>query len=244
MRTTPIVLCTLPALPASPALLTAQKLALTKPDAEYPEPFTEVRGLRELPGGRVLVSDWRDKVVMLVDFRSGSATKIGREGQGPEEYAMPTWLWAQPDGGALLQDLGNRRFLPIGPDGKVGKAVSPPQPPAPNGEGRPGGGMMMIGALIDARGVDAQGRLYFQGMPMPAGEGTGADSVPLMRWDRANEVDTVGWLPIAPDMRPQVTRGNNGTTMSIRIGGGFAWPKQVGWAVAPDGGIALVEPEP
>ncbi|HEX9165739.1 MAG TPA: hypothetical protein VF862_07490, partial [Gemmatimonadales bacterium] len=126
------------------------RTALTRPEAEYAEPFTEIRGLRELPDGRVLVSDWRDKVVMLVDLRSGAATKIGREGQGPEEYAMPTWLWAQPDGGALLQDMGNRRFLPIGPDGKVGNAISPPQPPAPNGEGR-GRGMMMIGALIDAR---------------------------------------------------------------------------------------------
>lgn len=238
-------LAALGALVALPSLLAAQtRTALTKPDAEYAEPFTEIRGLRELPDGRVLVSDWRDKVVMLVDLRSGAATKIGREGQGPEEYAMPMWLWAQPDGGALLQDMGNRRFLPIGPDGRIGKAISPPQPAAPSGGSRPGGGMMMIGALIDARGADAQGRLYFQGLPMPTSEGEGADSVPLMRWDRASRVDTVGWLPISPDMRPQIARGNNSSTMSIRIGGGFAWPKQVGWAVAPDGRIALVEPEP
>lgn len=234
-----------PALLAALALagpLSAQKLTLSKPDAEYAEPFTEVRGIRELPDGRVLVSDWRDKVVMLLDLKAGTAVKIGREGQGPEEYAMPMALWATPDGGALLQDMGNRRFLPIGADGKVGRALTPPQPPAPPAGGPPGG-MMIMGGLVDARGVDGQGRLYFQGMAITA-DGSGADSVPIMRWDRAAKVDTVAWVPLSPDMRPQVTRGAGGNTMMVRIGGGVAWPKQVQWGVAPDGRIALVEPEP
>jgi len=242
-------LAALAALAALPPLVAAQtRTALTKPDAEYAEPFTEIRGLRELPDGRLLVSDWRDRVVMLVDLKSGAATKIGREGQGPEEYALPMWLWALPDGGALLQDMGNRRFLPIGPDGKVGRAVSPPRPPAPNPGGGDGGGgrpgMMVMGGLVDARGVDGQGRLYFQGMALPTEEGTGADSVPIMRWDRASRIDTIAWIPLSPDMRPQVTRGGGGATMMVRIGGGSAWPKQVGWGVAQDGRIALVEPEP
>ena len=219
-----------------------QRVALTRPDGEFAEPFTQVSGVRELPGGRVLVSDLRDKIVQLVDFATGAARPVGREGQGPEEYLMPAGLYPMPDGGALLQDFGNRRFLTIGPDGKIGKAISPPQPPAPTGGAARGGGLL-IGALIDARASDGRGNLYFQGMALPGGPNTDpVDSIPIMRWDRAQSVDTVAWLPVTDAMRPQVARSGN--AMSVRIGGNRAWAQQVQWGVAADGRIALVEPEP
>ena len=219
-----------------------QKTALTRPEAEFAEPFTQVSGIRELPGGRVLVSDIRDKIVQLVDLGTGAASAIGREGQGPEEYLLPSGLYPLPDGGALLQDFGNRRFLTIGPDGKIGKAVSPPQPPAPT-EGAARGGAFFVGALIDARAADGRGNLYFQGLALPGGPGgqTG-DSIPIMRWDRARSVDTVAWLPVTEAMRPQVAR--TGNAVSVRIGGNRAWSSQVQWGVAADGRIALVEPDP
>lgn len=224
-----------------------QKVNLTTPAAEFPEPFTSIRGIRELADGRVIVSDVQDKVVQIVDFRAGSATKVGREGQGPEEYLLPASLFALPDGSALLQDMGNRRFLPIGADGKIGKPLSPPQPPASTDQQGPGvrfgGGMSM---LISARGVDGRGNLYFQGLPLPPAEGEpAADSVPLMRWDRVKpSVDTVAWLPVPASQRPTVTRGAGGATMMVRIGTGGAWPKQTQWSVAPDGRLAIVSPEP
>jgi hypothetical protein len=219
-----------------------QKVALTRPEAEFAEPFTQVSGVRELPGGRVLVSDIRDKIVQLVDFATGTATPVGREGQGPEEYLLPSGLYPLPDGGALLQDFGNRRFLTIGPDGKIGKAVSPPQPQAPT-EGTARGGTFMVGALIDARAADGRGNLYFQGMALPGGPNAGpVDSIPIMRWDQAQSIDTTAWVQVTEAMRPQVTR--TGNAMSIRIGGNRAWSRQVQWGVAADGRIALVEPEP
>ena len=238
------LLSTLSALAGLATWLPAQsRVALTKPEATFADPFTSVRGIRELPDGRVVVSDLQDKVVQLVDFRAAIATKIGREGQGPEEYAMPAGLYALPDGGALLQDFGNRRFLSIGPDGKVGRAISPPQPAIPAGAGPARGGPpMMMGALLDPRGVDQPGRIYFQGMALPGGEGGTVDSVPIMRWDRARTIDTVAWLPVSPDMRPQVIRSGN--TMQVRIGSQRAWPAQVQWGVAGDGRIALVQPDP
>ena len=79
----------------SVAPLAAQAQAarqLTKPDAEFPEPFTQVTGLRELKDGRLVVIDSRDKIVELVDFKAGNATKVGREGSGPGEYAFPMRL--------------------------------------------------------------------------------------------------------------------------------------------------------
>lgn len=228
------------------AAISQQKTALIKPDAEYAEPFTSIRGVRELANGKVLVSDVQDKVVQLIDFGANTTVKIGREGQGPEEYMLPMGLFGMPDGSVVLQDMGNRRFLQILPDGKIGKAFSPPTPSAqsnPNG----GRGTFVVGAgLLNVRGADAKGNLYFQGMGIPAdGSSAAADSVPLMTWDRVSpKVDTVAWLPIPANQRPQVTREGNRQTVSIRIGGGGAWPKQTSWMPAADGRIAIVSPEP
>lgn len=228
------------------AALPQQKIALTKPDAAFAEPFTTIRGVQELANGKVLVADLQDKVVQLIDLAAGSAVKVGREGQGPEEYMLPMGIFGMPDGSVLLQDMGNRRFLPLLADGKIGKAFSPPTPPAPSGSGARNGGFMLGAGLMNVRGADARGNLYFQGMGLPAANGnSGADSVPLMSWDRVSQkVDTVAWLPIAANQRPQVTRQGGGQSIMVRIGGGGAWPKQTSWVPAPDGRIAIVSPEP
>ena len=44
---------------------------LSSPDV-LPHEFSLIRGLRELPDGRVVVSDWIEEVVAVADFRSGS----------------------------------------------------------------------------------------------------------------------------------------------------------------------------
>jgi len=222
-----------------------QKIALTRPDAEYAEPFTSVRGVRELANGKVMVTDVQDKIVQLIDLAAGSAVKIGREGQGPQEYMFPMGLYGMPDGSVVLQDMGNRRFLPIMADGRIGKPFSPPTPPA-SASAQPGPGTFMLGAaLMNVRGADARGNLYFQGMLMPSGGSDGSDSVPLMTWDRVSpKVDTVGWLPVPAGERPKVTRDGGRQTVMVRIGGGGAWPKQTLWVPAPDGRIAIVSPDP
>jgi hypothetical protein len=232
----------LPILALVTSLSAQSRTGLTRPEAEYPEPFTGIRGIRELPDGRVIVSDIQDKVVQIVDFRAGTAARIGREGQGPEEYAIPAGLFATPDGGALLQDFGNRRFLAIGPDGRIGRIVSPPESRARTDVPGRGAPPMLFGALLDTRGADRQGRLYFQGMTLPSPDGSWVDSVPIMRWDRATAIDTLGWVRLSADMRPQVIRSGNTTNM--HIGSGKAWPAEVAWGVSGDGRIALVEAEP
>ncbi len=227
------------------AALPQQKIALTKPDAEYAEPFTSIRGVRELANGKVLVADLQDKVVQVIDLVAGTAVKVGREGQGPEEYMLPMGLFGMPDGSVLLQDMGNRRFLPLHADGKIGKPFSPPMPPAPSGAGAQPGGFLLGAGLMNVRGADARGNLYFQGIVFPGDGGSGADSVPLMTWDRVSpKVDTVAWLPIPANQRPQVTREGGRQSVMVRIGGGGAWPRQTSWVPAPDGRIAIVSPEP
>ena len=60
-----------------------------KPDASIKEPFTQVAGVRELPGNRAIVTDQSERLVFLVDFSEGSRRQIGRQGDGPAEYRFP-----------------------------------------------------------------------------------------------------------------------------------------------------------
>ncbi len=225
-----------------------QTLSLNRPDAEYGEPFTAIAGLRELPSGKVLVTDRTDKVLQLIDLTAGTATKVGREGKGPEEYDTPVALFALPDGSTLLQDLGNFRFLTILPDGKVGKILTVPSPPA-NGNG--GGGPRFqlaggVGTIIGIRGVDVRGHLYFSS-PSFSPDGTSQDSAPILRWDRVKPTfDTVTWIPVPENQRPVVARSGSGNQSSVRVtmGSRGAWPKNNAWVPDPAGRIAVVTPEP
>ena len=98
---------------------------LTKPDAEYSEPFTQLTGFRELRDGRVLASDQRDKTVQAINLKSGSAVAIGREGSGPMEWSLPGRFVGMPGDTTLMSDSFNSRFLVIGPDGKAVRTLSP-----------------------------------------------------------------------------------------------------------------------
>jgi hypothetical protein len=215
------------------AAVPQEKIALTKPDAEYAEPFTSIRGVREVANGKVLVTDSQDKVVQLLDLASGSAIKVGREGQGPEEYMLPMGLFGMPDGSTVLQDLGNRRFLTIQADGKIGKSFSPPTPSAQTSQANGPGAFVMGAGLMNVRGSDARGNLYFQGMGIPTdGSSAAADSVPLMTWDRVSpKVDTVAWLPIPANQRPQVSRDGNRQKKWVPTTTCIGWKRGPTWMI-------------
>jgi len=216
-----------------------QKATLSKPTAETKESFTNISSIRELPNGKVLLADRQDKVVQLIDLASGSVTKVGREGNGPGEYAMPLALAALPDGSTLVHDLLNRRFLIIGSDGKPGGFLELPRPPAANTGG--GNGPVLIGGIQQVRGVDKQGRLYFRGSPFTA-TGGAADSVPVLRWDRVKpNFDTVGYIKLPPNSASQSRSGGNFT---VRIGNNIRWTPTENWDVAGDGSVARVIPSP
>ena len=117
----------------SPMLLIAQTLTapiidaqapravtLGKPVAELHDTFTSMSSVRELSDGRVIVSDRRDNLVQLADFKTQKLTKIGREGSGPAEYESAGSLYALLNDTTLLGDFANKRFMIINPDGKAG----------------------------------------------------------------------------------------------------------------------------
>lgn len=236
------LLGTLAALAASGPAAAQQKAALSKPLAETSESFTAISSIRELPSGKVLVADARDKIVQLVDLATGSMTKVGREGSGPGEYAFAGSLIGLPDGTTLLHDLLNNRFLMIGTDGKPGGFLEMPRPPATAADaGSQGSPIFRSTRMTNVRGYDARGRLYFAGSPFSATGGT-ADSVPLLRWDRVKPTyDTVGFLKQPAGSAQSTQRGGN---VTVRIGNNVRFTPMETWGVAGDGSVARVFPSP
>ena len=232
------------ALALVPAALTAQApRTLPAPDATFDEPFSNVSPgtLRELRDGRVIVADPRDKLLQLVDFRTQTATKIGREGSGPAEFGMPMRLLAAPGDTTLLFDPLNQRYLTVLPDGKAGATFRVEFAPPP--QQGPGGGMMRMG-MDTPRTADARGRLYFESSPFSMGpEGPrSADSAAVTRYDRATQnLDTLAWVAL-PKNNAQVSGGQG--NMQVRIGAANPLTPRDEWTVFPDGRVAIARAQP
>ncbi|MEO8452848.1 MAG: hypothetical protein ABI647_23875, partial [Gemmatimonadota bacterium] len=133
---------------------------LTKPSARINHPFSSINGFRELPDGRVMVSDGIDQAVLIADFSKTRLDTLGRSGQGPGEYKSPDALYPLPGDATLLVDLGNGRMSVFGPDGKYRESF-------PMTSGSPGGGSFSI---VVPRATDKSGRLYYQPMGSQRGD--------------------------------------------------------------------------
>lgn len=141
-----------------------QRLAV--PDATLDHAFSRISGLRELPDGRLLVSDWIDEAVSVVDLSRTSVRQVGRRGRGPAEYRLPGALLALPGDSTMLVDQGNERLAIIGPDLRIVRAFSSHRPGMAHG--------------ITPRAVDRDGRLYFE-IPAWADPAGDMDSVWVAR---------------------------------------------------------------
>lgn len=218
---------------------------LSKPDAEFAEPFTQIAGVRELRDGRVITIDPRDKTIQVVDLRAGKATKLGREGSGPGEYGLPMRLLALPNDTSAVVDMLNNRMLLINPNATVGGFVDL-NVPAPGGRGD-GGGRVLIGGSMP-QSSDAKGRMYMEGPPFRMTENgpQSADSVPMVRWDRASgKRDTLAWRRVAQGST-QISGGRSGGGQNVRmsIGGGPPFAGADGMVIGPDGRVAVVRHDP
>ena len=222
----------------TPPAMAQQARTLPAPDATFAEPFSSVGPgtVRELGDGRVIVADARDKVVQLIDFRSGSAVGIGREGSGPGEFGMPARVFGAPRDTTFLFDPLNTRYLVIGPDGKPVTTFRVEEAPVAGG----GGGMRM-GGMMFPRNADGSGRLYAEtgGVSIgPDGRPQSTDSGAVVRWDRVTKkTDTLAWVKL-PKSNTQVS-GSQGN-MRITMGGGNPLNPRDEWAVFPDGRVAVV----
>jgi hypothetical protein len=192
-----------------------------RPDRILPHEFTQVRGFRELPDGRVLVSDRLDEKLLLADFTRGTTTPIGRTGAGPAEYRLPGVIHSWPGDSSLVFDEGNARLFIVGPDFKIHRSFSARRAGTPY--------------TIYPRGTDRSGRIYFEIPAWAAGRpgDPPAESVSVARLDvRGDRLETVARvlgskpLPPGPRMRPSIPFVT------------FA-PQDV-WQVSPEGALGIV----
>lgn len=208
---------------------------LTGKTQRLAQAFSSIDALAELPDGRLVLVDGKDRTVWLGDLASGRVTQVSRRGSGPLEYQQPGAAFALRDGNVVVADPGNARFLKLSADGRVLGTWRPV-----NGAGREQE-LANLAVVWDARAIDAQGRLYYEVLPPPLEPGHSA-MVPIIRYDFDNaRSDTVARSSLAAEMFSLVrTPGPPGTAIIRRR----AWPARPEWAVAPSGSVAIVRPSP
>ena len=104
---------------------------------------------------------------------------------------------------------------------------------------------MMIGGQMPTSS-DAKGRMYMQGMPFRMTENgpVTADSVPMVRWNRASgKRDTLAWQRVPQGATQVSSRGGRGN-MSFRVGAGAPFTGTDIMAVSLDGRVAVAHHDP
>jgi hypothetical protein len=130
MRSSRLALLSMFATAVAPSATLSQRVAvvaLQPPNGSLDEEFTLLTSVRELSDGRVLVTDPRDKLLVVADFRSGSVEQIGGRGRGPNEYQIAAVLYRLRGDSSLMPDLMSRRWLIL--DGARIVGMAPPQDP-------------------------------------------------------------------------------------------------------------------
>jgi hypothetical protein len=197
--------------------LAVREVVLDKPERVHTQDFTQIRGVRELRDGRVLLSDRTDQGIVVLDFASNRVQRVGRSGRGPEEYRLPTQLAAIAGDSTLVSDEGNQRLVVIGPDLRIHRAFTLAIPG--------------VGTTMTARAMDRHGRYYLQIPAWMSQRETPNDTIPVVRFDApTRKLDTLARV-----------RGTNWLPPGPRYGFGWVVFGPVdNWAVGLDGRVAIV----
>lgn len=125
-----------------------------------PDGFSNAVTIQELPDGRAVVGDAKDRRLFLVDFGRNTSTQLGRQGSGPNEYASIGSLSRLAGDTVVMVDFVGRRLVMISPQGTLAGTRpldltgSLPLP----GETPPADAATIVGG---PRYMDALGGLYF-----------------------------------------------------------------------------------
>lgn len=207
----------------------------TPPLWEAPAGFTEVRGVRELPSGIVVILDAGDQAVLRFDPSTRHLSPVGRTGSGPAEYRFPTRLLPLAAGQTGILDPPNARILVLGPDGV----------PAHTTADRPVqvGGIDGLAATPPVA-ADGAGRFYSQAQSAtlrPGGTWQVVDSAAIERWAPGEAGrDTVAFVPVTLPPGVFVSQG----TVAAPPTALQPFTRFAQWAVAADGWVAVVHPAP
>jgi hypothetical protein len=203
-------------LPGALSAQAAPVLELAKSNAVFAEPFSLLRGARELPDGRLLVTDWIEQRVAVLDFARGQVSDRGRVGGGPGEFRLPGALFALPGDSTLLVDVGNGRLNVLDPDGRIVRTFKPP-----------------VEAAAAPGGTDDAGRLYFTIPGWLASPPLPRDSVELVVWDPATSSTRV-LARIHGSTRPASNYAPEPRVPFV------VFARQDAWSVSPDGQVVIV----
>ncbi len=145
-------------------------------------------------------------------------------------------LFSLPGDSTLLQDVSGGRLTIIGPDGKPGGVFDP-------NRGGEGDSIIARARRFYVRSADSRGDLYGELQPIRVGAGGVlelADHSAIERFEvSTRKRDTVALWPLRKDANARLMRGMVVTQPRMQ-----AFPAWEQWAVAPDGRIAFVFPDP
>lgn len=105
-----------------------RRVILPPANAKLSAEFVGITSLREIADGRVIVTDGRDQVLYLADFRGNTVVILGGKGKGPGEYSQVGFIRETTGDSSILGDMLNRRWLLF--DGARIVATIPPDHPA------------------------------------------------------------------------------------------------------------------
>ncbi|HYV98365.1 MAG TPA: hypothetical protein VE967_12970 [Gemmatimonadaceae bacterium] len=95
----------------TPAMQEPGAVRLQHPTGKLTETFTFAGSIRELPDGRVLISDRRENRVVVADFGQASVQAVGRVGQGPGEYEEASPIYALGGDSSIMAEFRRRWFI-------------------------------------------------------------------------------------------------------------------------------------
>lgn len=104
-----------------------QQVRLPPANATLSETFTALTSVRELNDGRVLLSDPRERRLVVADFATQRVMPIGRSGNGPGEYAFALPFHPLGADSSVMADALTRRWLLLDRDSIV-DTVTPADP--------------------------------------------------------------------------------------------------------------------
>jgi hypothetical protein len=208
-------------------------IVLPPPDRTLGEEFSNIRGIRELADGRVLITDLGDNRLVVADFARGTVRSVGRIGAGPGEVRHFGRLFALSGDSTLLTDEPDgRRWLVLSGDSIV--ATVPADDP------------LLLASSGAPRGTDQRGnivlsRVYRQVRSNQRSGFRLLDSVVAVTVDRRTlRSDTLGRL-LHSDQRVEQVGTREQPGMIVRQAH-LSSVESV--SIAPDGWIALVTHRP
>ncbi len=190
---------------------------------EFPQPFSSITGFRELRDGKILVADFRDGALQILDPRAKSATRVSRKGSGPNEYQRIGRLLALGLDTTAMYDSGNARLLLLGADGFPVNTLPV--------------GSRVMDLLSAATWGDSHGSLYARLLTGFRDPQTLADTTLVARYNVATgKIDTVATVHVSKTDVNVTTRADGSASV---LSAAVPFAVHDDWVALSDGRLAI-----